>query len=109
ALADNEMTDPAAEATAAEAGEEDVVTTEEEREGFLIVRAIVREFLKPARVAMRDQKSYCGILVDDNNRKPLARLHFNRSVRYISLFDSGEEQKVKIDTLDEIYVYADRL
>lgn len=92
-----------------EALEDEVVTTEEEREGFLIVRAIVRDILKPARVVIRDQKSYCGILVDDNNRKPLARLWFNRTVKYIGLFDSEKEEKVKVDSLDEIYDFADRI
>ncbi|MER9296555.1 hypothetical protein NKI38_08665 [Mesorhizobium sp. M0621] len=75
----------------------------------MVVRAIVRDFLKPARVIMRDQKSYCGILVDNNNRKPLGRLWFNRTVKYLGLFDGEKEEKVKIDSLGEIYDYADRL
>jgi hypothetical protein len=58
---------------------------------------------------MRDQKSYCGILVDNNNRKPLARLWFNRSVKYLGLFDTEKEERVKVDTLDEIYEFAERL
>lgn len=89
--------------------EEDVVTTEDEREGFMIIRAIVREVIKPNRVVMRDQKSYCGILIDNNNRKPLARLHFNRSNKYIGLFDGDKEDRIKIDTLDEIYDQTERL
>lgn len=87
----------------------EIVTTEEEREGFMIVRAIVRDVLDVSRVVMRDQKSYCGVLVDNNNRKPLARLHFNRSVKYIGLFDGEKEDRVKIDTLDAIYDQAERL
>lgn len=89
--------------------EEKIVTTDEEREGFMIVRAIVREVMKPSRVFMRDQKSYCGILVDNNNRRPLARLHFNRSVKYLGLFDGESEERVKIESLDEIYEHSDRL
>jgi hypothetical protein len=108
ALADTEAVDVAADSPPIE-NDEVAVTTEEEREGFMIVRAIVRDILKPARVVMRDQKSYCGILVDDNNRRPLARLHFNRSVKYIGLFDGEKEERVKIDTLDEIYEHAERL
>jgi hypothetical protein len=108
ALADTDAADVAAEPPPIES-DEVIVTSEEEREGFMIVRAIVRDILKPARVVMRDQKSYCGILVDDNNRRPLARLHFNRSVKYISLFDGEKEERVKIDTLDEIYEHAERL
>ncbi len=75
----------------------------------MIVRAIVRDILKPARVVMRDQKSYCGVLVDNNNRKPLVRLWFNRAVKYVGLFDGDKEDKVKIDSLDEIYECADRI
>lgn len=97
------------EAAEHEEAEEEIVTTEEEREGFMIVRAIVRDILSVSRIFMRDQKSYCGILVDNNNRKPLARLHFNRSIKYIGLFDGEKEERVRIDTLDEIYNQADRL
>jgi hypothetical protein len=87
-----------------------VVTTEEEREGYLIIRAIVRDIIKPARVTMRDQKSYCAILIDDNNRRPLARLWFNRSVKYLGLFNEAkEEEKVRVDTLDEMYDHAERI
>jgi hypothetical protein len=89
--------------------EPDVVTTEEEREGYLIVKAIVRGTIGADRVHMRDQKSYCGILIDNNNRKPLARLWFNRSVKYIGLFDGETEERLIIDSLDKIYDYSDRL
>ncbi|KRE22665.1 restriction endonuclease [Bosea sp. Root483D1] len=89
--------------------EEEIATSEEEREGFMVVKAIVRDIIKPARIFMRDQKSYCGVLVDNNNRKPLVRLWFNRSVKYIGLFDGEKEEKMKVDTLDEIYEHADRI
>lgn len=108
ALAETEVAEVSADIPAP-ADEEEVVTTEEEREGFMIVRAIVRDILKPARVVMRDQKTYCGILVDNNNRRPLVRLHFNRTVKLISLFDGEKEERIKIDTLDEIYEHADRI
>uniref|UniRef100_UPI003F4939A2 type I restriction endonuclease n=1 Tax=Ensifer adhaerens TaxID=106592 RepID=UPI003F4939A2 len=89
--------------------EPEVVTTEEEREGYMIVKAIVRDTIAPKRVVMRDQKSYCGILIDNNNRKPLARLHFNRSVKYIGLFDGEAEERLIVDSLDQIYDHSDRL
>lgn len=86
----------------------DVVTTEEEREGYMILKAIAREIVAAKRILMRDAKSYCAVLVD-NNRKPLARLHFNRSVKYIGLFDGETEDRVIIETLDQIYDYSDRI
>ncbi|PSH65515.1 restriction endonuclease [Phyllobacterium sophorae] len=89
--------------------EPDVVTTDEEREGYMIVKAIVRDTISPKRVVIRDQKSYCGVLVDNNNRKPLVRLWFNRSVKYIGLFDGENEERLIIDSLDQIYDHTDRL
>jgi predicted type IV restriction endonuclease len=89
---------------------EEVVTTQEEVDGYQIVRAIVREVVKIDRLAMRDSKSYCAILLDDNNRKPICRLHFNRSTKYLGLFDGEKnEERIKIDGLDDIFLYADRL
>ncbi|ORE87713.1 restriction endonuclease or methylase [Aurantimonas sp. 22II-16-19i] len=89
--------------------EDEIITTEEEKEAFMIVRAIAREVLATNRIAMRDQKSYCGILVDNNNRRPLVRLWFNRPTKYLGLFDGDKEDKVRIDTLDHIYDFTDRI
>jgi len=54
-----------------------IETTEFEMEGYHIVRAIVAEAVSLDRVFIRDTMSYCGVLLDDNNRKPICRLHFN--------------------------------
>ncbi len=87
----------------------EIVTTDEEREGYMIVKAIVRDTISPKRVVMRDAKSYCAVLIDNNNRKPLARLHFNRSIKYIGLFDGDAEERLIIDSLDQIYDHTERL
>ncbi len=89
--------------------EGEIVTTSEELEGYLIVKAIVSSVMKPGRVIMRDQKSYCGILADNNNRRPIARLHFNRSTKYLGLFDGESEERIAISELEDIYSYAERL
>jgi hypothetical protein len=90
--------------------EGDIVTTEEEMEGFRIVRAIMREVVDANRVMHRDVKSYFGVLLDDNNRQPICRLRFNSSQKYIGVFDAEKnEEKHPIDTLDEIYNYAEDL
>jgi hypothetical protein len=87
-----------------------IVTTEDEMEAFYIVRAILREVVDVGRVFMRDTQSYCGVLLDDNNRKPICRLHFNRSQKYIGLFDEQKlEARVPIDSLSDIYNYCDQL
>lgn len=54
----------------------EIETTAEELEAFYIVRAIMRDVVDVKRIAMRDIKTYCGILLDDNNQQPICRLHF---------------------------------
>lgn len=87
-----------------------VETTLEEVEGFQIVRAIVVSEVDYSRVVSRDTKSYFGVLVDDNNRKPICRLHFNRAQKYLGLFDNDkQETRVPIGTVQDIYLHADHL
>lgn len=88
----------------------EIVTSEDEREGFYIVKAILRQHVDPKRIIARDTQSYFGILLDDNNRKPLARLYFNRGQKYLGLFDeSRQETKLPISDLNEIYERASEL
>ncbi|MEM6284582.1 MAG: restriction endonuclease, partial [Chloroflexota bacterium] len=90
--------------------ERDIHTTQEELEGYFIVKTIMREIVDSRRVTIRDTMSYCGVLFDDNNRKPICRLHFNRSQKYIGLFDENKkEDRIAFDDLDYIFQYADRL
>ena len=85
-----------------------VETTEEETEGIHIVKAILRKEVDVARIVPRDAKTYCGILLDDNNRKPICRLWFNRAQKYVELFDNGGE-KVPIERLEDLYNFEERL
>lgn len=89
----------------------DVFTTEEELEGYQIVKAIACSELKPIRIAGRDAKSYFAILIDDNNRKPIARLWFNgKSKKYLGLFDENKnETRHEIETLEDLYEHAEAI
>ncbi|WP_276381583.1 type I restriction endonuclease [Flavobacterium sp. H4147] len=87
-----------------------VVTTEEELDGYRIVVAILRRKLPIHRIIHRDTQSYFGILLDDNNRKPLCRLHLNGNKKYISLFNNNKtEVKTAISSIDDIYQYEKEL
>ncbi|GEP25826.1 MULTISPECIES: type I restriction endonuclease [Cryobacterium] len=86
----------------------EIETTLEELEGYQIVKAIACSEVKPQRVMHRDSKSYFAVLLDDNNRKPVARLHFNgKKQKYLGVFDAEKvETRHPIETLDEIYLFA---
>ena len=84
-----------------------VYTTDEELEGFNIVRAIIAQKVPLSRVASRDTKSYFGILLDDNNRKPICRLWFNAKQKYLGIInDNKEEERMPIDSPVDIYKYS---
>jgi len=87
-----------------------IVTTPEELEGFYIVKAVLRAMVDPARIAHRDTMGYFGILLDDTNRRPICRLYFNGEQKYLGLFGQERQwEKISIETLDDLYKYADRL
>ncbi|MGL2965874.1 type I restriction endonuclease [Flavobacterium sp. XGLA_31] len=87
-----------------------VLTTEEEMEGYRVVVAILRRKLQVSRIVYRDTQSYFGILLDDNNRKPLCRLHFNGGKKYLGLFnDNKTEKRQAIETVDDIYRFETEL
>ncbi len=87
-----------------------VVTTEEELEAFQIVLAMLRRKVDKERIVYRDTQSYFGILLDDNNRKPICRLHLNGGTKYISLFsENRKETKYELLTIDGIYDYEEAM
>lgn len=88
-----------------------VVTSAEELEGFHTVRAILRELVNPKRIVMRDAQSYCAILLDDNNRKPICRLRFNNTQKLrLGVFNEmKEEEQVSLESIDDIFNCADQL
>jgi len=79
-------------------------TSEEEVAGFNIIRAMAARVVDPKRVIMRDAKSYCAVLLDDNNRRTIARLHFNSpTARYLGTFTGKEE--IRVSVFDPIDLY----
>lgn len=93
-------------------GPEDAIeTTVHEMEGLLIVRAILSQKVEPDRVVSRDVKSYFGILLDDNNRKPVCRLYFNGAKKHVGLFDNATrtEERVPVQRPADLYALAPRL
>lgn len=91
--------------------EPEIQTTADEQQAFMIVRAIGSRVASINRITMRDAKSYCSIFVDDNNRKPVCRLHFNaKNGRSIGLFDSAKvETRQQMEDLSDIYNFADQI
>lgn len=90
--------------------EPEIVTTMEELHGFYSIRTMLRDLVDPRRIHPRDVQSYFGILLDDNNRKPICRLWFNRSQRYLGVFSADKrEERIPLADVDDLFNHADRI
>jgi hypothetical protein len=87
-----------------------VITTDEEWEGYYFVKAILNDIIDPSRIIIRDAKSYCPILLD-NNKKPICRLYFNSKQKFVGFFDNEkrEENKIPITNINELFKHANHI
>jgi hypothetical protein len=87
-----------------------VHTTDDELEGYRIVRAIVCSEVSANRVTGRDSKTYFAVILDNNNRKPIARLWFNRKQKYLGVLSNDKvETRLPIESPEDIYQHAAQL
>lgn len=87
-----------------------IITTQEETDGYNIVKAILRSKFDVSRITARDTQSYFGVLLDDNNRKPLCRLHFNGKKKYLGIIgEDRKETRHALESLDDIYSLSEPL
>ena len=98
-----------------ESGKE-IETTAQEWQAYDIVKAIVHDLVASDRVAIRDAQSYCAVLVDNNNRRPVCRFYFNGRQKRLGLFDGSRAdggalnvRQYDIESLDDVHNYADQL
>jgi predicted type IV restriction endonuclease len=92
--------------------ENKIITTDEEIESFFIIKSMIRTNMdiNLDRIVARDKQTYFGILLDNNNRKPICRIHLNGNKKYISIFDHNREEiKTEIESLDDIYLYTEQI
>src|SRR5690606_16921946 len=99
-----------AELELAQQDENSNVTTEEELEGFMIVKTILRQKLAIERIHYRDAQSYFAILLDDNNRKTLCRLYLNGNKKYMAILDENKKElRYELLSLDDIFNFSEQL
>lgn len=87
---------------------EEITTTEEEIEGYVLIKLILREEFEPTRIYYRDNRSYFNVLLDDNIRKWICRLGFNSSNKYIQLNDEMKTS-IKIESVNDIQNYKNEI
>lgn len=88
-----------------------IATTDEERDGYAIIKAILRNVLPVERIFCRDTVNYFGVLCDNKNYKWICRLKVERANKFI-IFPDGTPNGKKLplpNGADSIFDYTDLL
>lgn len=88
-----------------------IITTQEELEGFYIVKSILRNVCPAERITYKDTRSYFGISLDNNVRKTVCRFYFDPPTRKrIAIIDENKSEKMyKIKSINDLYLYEAEL
>lgn len=106
---EQQVSTPIAESSPNEdATENKIITTDEEMEGFYIVKSILRQVISHDRIGYKDVQTYFGINIDGKVTKTVCRLYFNRKNKSIVIFGDDKIEH-PILSLDDIYNYSDEL
>lgn len=86
-----------------------VITTEEEMEGFYIVKAILRDSLDTKKLNFKDTVNYFSINYE-SKMKWLCRLYLNGTNKFIAISNENKEEiRIKIDSIDNIHDYKNQI
>ena len=88
-----------------------VVTTQEEIDAYNIIRSILRKHVDASRIQYKDYKTYFVINID-GSYKWICRLYLNwkKFIAFPAPVDGvRNEEKIEIQSLDDIFKYADKL
>lgn len=92
-----------------EDNKKNIDTTQEELEGFLIVKSIIRSKGEVSKILCKDNQNYFAIYYNKQTQ-PICRLHFNRAQKYLGIMDEfKKEERVPINSLDDIFIYSEHL
>lgn len=87
-----------------------VVTTQEELDGYFIVKSILSEVTQGKRITYKDTTRYFNVLLDDNTRKWICRIYANSQQKYLAFPTSDkQEEKFAIENIEEIYNHKEKI
>lgn len=82
-----------------------IITTQKEVNGFNIIKRIIKNGgLDETRLYLKDTVEFCGINIDNDEKKTLIRLYFNDedNLNFAIVLSNGKEDKYNINTLKGI-------
>lgn len=102
------MVEEVAATTESESISPDIVTTQEELEGYITVKVLLKNTVSPDRVYYRDNQSYFNVLMDDNIRKWICRLYLNSTTKMIQ-FNDDDRSSARLENVSDIMNHKDKI
>lgn len=110
---------PAEQPHAQQESDNGIVTTNTEMWALVAIRTLLKDVVASPRIMIRDKKTYCGILLDDNNRKPICRLFNFQDFQwgdenigdnaYVLIFNTEQGEKFPIRFVDDLFALQEHL
>ncbi|AYC30478.1 type I restriction endonuclease [Paenisporosarcina cavernae] len=85
-----------------------IVTTEDEIQGYTMVKIILKDVINPERVFYKDNQSYLNVLIDNNIRKWVVRLSLEKNKKTMTLNDEYKT-KLQLENLTDIMNYSEKI
>jgi len=85
-----------------------IITTNEELEGYVTIKLLLKDIIEPERIFYRDNLSYFNILIDDSIRKWVCRLGLEGNKKYIR-FNDENKTTVNIENVSDVLNYKDKV
>ena len=100
---------PTAESSVvADDSDDGVVTTDDEKLGYSIIQAVSAAVIDPSRIFIRDNKSYCAILLDNSRKKTIVRLYFKKDSLKVDFQGvKKDDPMVELEKVSDLYSYLD--
>jgi len=90
--------------------ESKIITTEQELEGYFIVKNLVKDIVDINDITYKDNERYMAILYKAKTTKWICRFYFNTSTKYLAIPDENKkEEKIVIQNVYDIENYKDKL
>jgi hypothetical protein len=88
-----------------------IITTQEELDAYNIVRSILRKNIDASRITYKDYKTYFVVNLDNSEWLWICRISIGARKKRIGIpLDNYKSSKwIQIDSIDDIFKYADRL
>ena len=91
--------------------EKGIVTTQEEIDAYNIVRSILRQYVDVKRIQYNDYKSYFTVNLDGSTWWWICRLYLGKRKKQFCIpkENYASNEWIEIESIDDIFKYADRL